>query len=466
MPLLAPPPELPPPPADGVGSLGTAVPGPQSVAWLARLKRVESPGVTFVVPGFPIVWSSARGACVRDVDGNTYLDATSAFGVGFVGHAHPRVVEAATHQAQRLPHGMGDVHPPTARIALLEVLADWAPGDLGHGVLCTSGSEAVEVALKTAVRATGRPGVLAFHGAYHGLGTGALDTTSRRAFRDPFAALLGRNTLFLPWPDADTPPCGVAAADVCAHVLARVDEALGHPAAGGLPVGAVIVEPIQGRGGCRIPPAGFLPGLRAACDRHGALLVLDEIYTGFGRTGVRFACDAEAVVPDLLLVGKALGGGFPIAACLGRPGVMAAWGESSGEALHTSTFLGHPVACAAALATLAVIETEGLIERARATGVRLLADLQMAFAGLRSVHSVRGRGLLLGIELRDPHSGLPGTALAWSTTVEALRRGLIVLPAGSYGEVVQLAPPAVLTDTQRDWLVATLAAALQAASGA
>ena len=462
----APPPHVPPPAGDAVGALCTAVPGPASQAWLARLKCVESPDVTFKAADFPVVWASARGSCVRDVDGNTYLDATSAFGVAFVGHAHPRVTEAAARQAQQLPHAMGDVHPSAVRIALLEALAEWTPGDLGHGVLCTGGSEAVEVALKTALRATGRPGVIAFHGGYHGLGTGALDTTSRRAFRDPFAALLGRNTSFLPWPDSAAPPVGVAAAAVGAHALARVEEALGHPGAGGLAVGAVIVEPVQGRGGCRIPPDGFLAGLRAACDRHGALLVLDEIYTGCGRTGTRFACEADGVVPDVLLVGKALGGGFPIAACLGRPAVMAAWGESTGEALHTSTFLGHPVACAAALATLDVIRSEDLVLRARDNGARLLHDLQAATSGLRGVHAVRGRGLLLGVELRDPESGTPARAHAWRTTVEALRRGLIVLPAGCFGEVIQLAPPAVLTETQRDWLVATLAAALHAASDA
>ena len=454
------------PAPDALPHIVVAPPGPASKAWLERLRRVESPNVTAVSDEFPVVWASARGAAVRDVDGNTYLDATSAFGVALIGHSHPRVTAAAARQIQSLTHGMGDVHPPAVRIELLEALQEIAPGDLGRGVLCTGGSEAVEVALKTALLATGRPGIIAFSGSYHGLGHGALDATSRRDFRAPFAAQLARNTTWVPYPNPLHPPHGVAPGDVLGHILQRVEDALAHPAMGGLPVGAVLVEPIQGRGGSVVPPDGFLTGLRHLCDKHGALLICDEIFTGLCRTGRWFACDFEDVVPDLLCVGKALGGGFPVSACLGRPHVMAAWGESTGEALHTSTFLGHPVAAAAAVETLRILREEQTAQQAQQLGKQLQDQLKAALDGHPWVAQVRGRGLMLGIELAHPVTKAPGRDVAWRTVVEALRLGVLLLPCGIHGDVIQLTPPAVLTPQQRDVLVATVARAIVAASGA
>lgn len=461
---LTPLPDLPPLEPDGLPQLITPPPGPASRAWLQRLRRVESPNVTAIAHDFPVVWAQAAGGAVRDVDGNTYVDGTSAFGVALIGHGHPDVVAAAQRQAGQLVHGMGDVHPPAVRIALLEALQDLAPGDLGHAVLCTGGSEAVEVALKTALLATQRPGLIAFSGSYHGLGHGALDATSRRDFRGPFLSQVARNTTWVPYPNPRGLPPGVRPEALLEHTLGRVEEALAHPAMGGMPVGAVLVEPIQGRGGSVVPPDGFLRALRDLCDRHGALLILDEIFTGLGRTGRMFACEHENVVPDLLCVGKALGGGFPISACLGRPQVMAAWGESTGEALHTSTFLGHPVACAAALATLTVLADEQIALRSQESGERLLAMLRTRLSS-PWVADVRGRGLLLGVELRDPHTGTPARAQAWQTVVGALQRGVVLLPCGIHGEVVQLTPPATLTDAQTDSLVAGLVDALHAVTG-
>jgi 4-aminobutyrate aminotransferase-like enzyme len=214
-----------------------------------------------------------------------------------------------------------------------------------------------------------------------------------------------------------------------------------------------------------VPPDGFLRGLRDLCDAHGVLLILDEIFTGLGRTGRQFACNHEGVVPDLLCIGKALGGGFPLSACLGLPHVMASWGEARGEALHTSTFLGHPVACAAALATLAVMHDEGIAARAKQLGSLLLAELR---AGLTSpwVAEVRGRGLLLGVELHDPDTKQPAPRVVWRTVVEAMRRGILVLPCGVHGHVLQLTPPAVLTEAQRGALVEGLIGAVHAAIAA
>lgn len=459
MPGLAPPP-------DALPDVRVPPPGPLSRSWLARLKAVESPDVTAVSDDFPVVWASARGAAVRDVDGNTYVDATSAFGVALIGHGHPEVVAAARHQAGLLCHAMGDVHPSMARIELLELLQELAPGDLGHGVLCTGGSEAVEVALKTAVLATGRPGVVAFSGSYHGMGHGALAVTSRRDFRNPFSTQLAHNTVWVPFPDPLHPPRGVRSADLLAHVLGCVEAQLSHPAMGGVAIGAVLVEPIQGRGGTVVPPDGFLRGLRDLCDRTGTLLIFDEIFTGLGRTGTWFAGDHEGVVPDLLCVGKALGGGFPISACLGRPAAMAAWGEARGEALHTSTFLGHPVAAAAAVATLKVMQRERIPRLAAQVGAALEARLRQRLHGQPWVAEIRGRGLMLGVELRDPRTGQPARAAAWATVLAALQRGLLLLSCGVHGQVVQLTPPAVLTPAQIEAIADGLAAALDVATSA
>jgi 4-aminobutyrate aminotransferase/(S)-3-amino-2-methylpropionate transaminase len=395
--------------------LRTPIPGPRSRALAARLAEVESRNVTCVEPTPPIFWERAAGSNVWDVDGNRYVDLTAGFGVANTGHAHPRVVEAVVDQSERLLHAMGDVHPADAKVALLEALTRRFPGGgPARGVLGSSGSDAVETAIKTALVATGRPGLVAFEGAYHGLGFGALDATWRPLFREPFAARLPGATVFADFGDAD----GVRrAAESCP-----------------VPVGAVLVEPIQGRGGERIPPDGFLAGLRALCDAEGWLLIADEVYTGFGRTGRWFACDHEGVVPDLICVAKGLSSGMPISACLGRSVVMDAWPPSGGEALHTQTFLGHPPGCAAALASLAVIEEEKLVERAAETGARALVHLRARLSGVAGVADIRGRGLLLGIECDGPER-------AARTCAGALERGVIALSSGDDARVVSVTPP-------------------------
>jgi 4-aminobutyrate aminotransferase/(S)-3-amino-2-methylpropionate transaminase len=410
-------------------SLVTAVPGPRSRALAARLAAVESRNVTALAPEPPIFWERAAGANVWDADGNRYVDLGAGFGVANVGHAHPRVVEALAAQERSLLHAMGDVHPAAAKVALLEALAARFPGGgPTRAVLGSSGSDAVEVALKTALLATGRAGVVAFEGAYHGVTLGALDATWRRDFREPFADRLAGRTAFAHFGDA---------ADVTRAARAC-------PA----PVGAVIVEPVQGRGGERVPPPGFLRALRERCDAEGWLLIADEVYTGCGRTGRFFACEHEGVVPDLLCVGKGLGGGMPISACVGRAGVMDAWPVSHGEALHTQTFLGHPPGCAAALAALAVIDEEKLAARAAELGAVALAFLRDATRGNARVVECRGLGLLIGIECDAPASAL-------SACAEALRRGVIAIPSGDDGRVIAVTPPLVIG---RDALLAALAA--------
>ncbi len=439
------------------------LPGPQSQQWLQRLRACESPNVTAVGADFPIVWQQARGAVVQDVDGNQLLDLGSAFGVALIGHNHPEIVAAVHAQTDRLLHGMGDVHPPAVRIALLERLQQLAPGDLGHAVLCGGGSEAVEVAQKTALLATGKPGVIAFAGSYHGLGHGALSATSRRDFREPFSAHLSQHVSWVPFPQPLHPPAGVAADRVVEHVLGRVTDLLEHPSQGGIPIGAVLVEPIQGRGGSIVPPPEFLKQLAALCRDRGVLLIADEIFTGLGRTGQLWA--GGEVVPDLLCVGKALGGGMPISACLGRPEVMAAWGPSRGEALHTSTFLGHPVAAAAALATLDLIERDNIAGQAAEQGAAWLRELSEALRDVPGLVELRGAGLMIGIELADIKCKTAGQRV-WNWVVAALQQGIIVLPAGARGEVLQLTPPVSVTAEQRSIAVAALQRALWAAERA
>ncbi len=398
----------------------TSVPGPASLTLAKRLASAESHNVTCLDP-VPIFWQRARGANVWDVDGNRFVDLTAAFGVANIGHAHPAVVAAIAGQAAALLHGMGDVHPPALKVELLEALIALYPGGAdARGVLGSSGSDAVETAIKTAQLASKRPGILAFEGAYHGLAFGALDTTFRADFRDPFASRLPARTAFAPYGDL--------------AATRRVFEDCDFP------IGAVLVEPVQGRGGERVAPRGFLAELASWCRETGLLLIADEIYTGFGRTGRWFACEHEDVVPDLLCMGKGMASGMPISACLGRREVMDAWPVSSGEALHTQTFIGHPAGCAAALESMEVIASQGLVERAADVGMKALAHLETRCKDELAVVEVRGKGLMIGLEV-DPTVG------AARVCEQALGRGVIALPSGSRGEVVSITPPLVIDET-------------------
>lgn len=391
-------------------------PGPRSRALVDRLALRECPAITArrarraqalgVADTDPIVWAEALGSNVRDADGGVYVDMTAGFGVAAVGHRHPQVVAAGQAQLGRLPHAMGDAFPDPTRVALLEALARRT--GLDRGILGCSGSDAVDAALKTARVATGRERILAFEASYHGLATGVLATTHYKAsaFATPFAGRLGSVVDHVPF--GTTPP------DLSAY-------------------GAVLVEPIQGRGGMRPAPAGWLADLRSRCSRDGALLVLDEIFTGCGRTGSWFAAQAEGVLPDLICVGKGLASGFPISACMGRAEVMDAWGASRGEALHTQTFLGNPVGCAMALACLDVLATDGLPDRAARVGTAWRE-------GLGRFGVVRGRGLMLGLALDD----------ALGVSRRLMAEGWIALPAGVDGEVLGLSPALNISESLLD----------------
>lgn len=423
-------------------------PGPASRALAARLRRAESRNVTWLGDDFPVFWTDAQGANVRDADGNVYLDLTGAFGVALTGHGDPRVRAALQGQGGRLMHGMGDVHPSEAKVRLLEALQRVLPwGDETRAVLASTGSEAVEIALKTALLATGRPGVVAFEGGYHGLTMGALAATARPDFRSPFAARLYEGVVHLPFPaeasegGALEPGTGDPAA-----VLEALGRALERGAPNGDPIGAVVLEPVQARGGVRVLPSGFAAALGDLAREHGALVVADEVFTGLGRCGAVLASELVGLAPDVVCLGKVLGGGLPLSACVGSAAVMDAWPPSPGEALHTSTFLGHPLACAAGVAVLEQVEA-GLPGRAAAVGERLRTALTPALDAVPGLGPVRGLGLLLGIPLIDEGGG-PRRGGAIEVATRALTEGVLVLPAGDVGHVVELTPSVVLTDAQ------------------
>jgi 4-aminobutyrate aminotransferase/(S)-3-amino-2-methylpropionate transaminase len=391
----------------------TEVPGPSSRAWVDRLAARECPAITArrsrrasalgAAADDPIVWDQAAGANVWDVDGNRFVDLTAGFGVASAGHRNPAVVAAGSAQLARLPHVMGDAYPDTTRIELLERIAELT--GLDRAILGSSGSDGVEAALKTGRMLSGKSGVLAFTGGYHGLSYGALAVTGYHgeSFRGPFQAQLGTH---------------VVRSEFGGEIPDLSD------------IGTVIVEPVQGRGGMREPPAGWLGALADKARAAGAALVFDEVYTGFGRTGDWFAFQDEAVRPDILVLGKGMAGGFPISAAVGTAEAMDAWGASRGEALHTQTFLGNPVGCAMALACIG--ELEGIIPEVPETSEWLRDELT------RRGHVVRGRGLMLGIELGD--------TLALSRSL--LRKGFIVLPAGEHAEVLGITPPLTITRPQ------------------
>ncbi len=422
--------------------------------WLDVLRDYESRNIVFIERNgaWPIVWERARDVFVRDANGKRYLDLTAAFGVAAAGHANPRVVKAGQKQMARLLHAMGDVHPTARKAQLTRKLsqitfARWSANKTsGKVIFGNSGFEAVEAALKTALLATGKQGVVAFTGAYHGLGYGALNTTHREFFRGPFHSQLREFGHFVQFPARSG---DVAAVEWIIRRLFRREW-----------IGAILVEPVQGRGGIHVPPPTFLPMLRKICDELGALLILDEIYTGFGRTGKWFACEHQVVVPDLICLGKALTGGFPLSACVGRADIMdAAWPASRGEAIHTSTFLGHPVGCAMALAQINEIEKRKLPERSAELGEFLLGELQSKISPPKFQIAVRGLGLMAGIELQLP-DGRPATDAVMRAIKAMLRRGYILLPEGEHGNVISFTPPLTITKKQLAKTVTALAEVL------
>ncbi len=437
------------------------------------LREYESRNVLFIEPdgSWPIVWERAQGVHIRDAAGKKYLDLTAAFGVAAVGHANPNVVRAGQKQMAKLLHAMGDVHPHALKAQLARELSRltferWAKANRqsaigsrqsGKVIFSNSGFEAVESALKTAMLATGKRGVIAFEGAYHGLGYGALNATYREHFRNPFRSQLREFGHFVPFPTissrrrrekSDSKKTQLETRDLVSYKELETIESRIRQIFRREKIGAILVEPVQARGGINIPPPEFLPLLRNLCDEFGALLILDEIYTGFGRAGKWFACEHSGVAPDLICLGKALTGGFPLSACVGRADLMdAAWPASTGEAIHTSTFLGHPVGCAMALAQISEIRRLKLCERSVALGNFLLKQLSILHPPSSMLLSARGLGLMAGVELTLPN-GKPATEATLAAIKKLLHRGYVFLPEGEHGNVISFTPPLTITKTQ------------------
>lgn len=408
---------------ENLPSIRGPVPGPLSRALVDQLALHECPAITSrrarrasmlgLADDDPFVWAQALGANVVDADDNVFVDLTAGFAVALLGHRPPSVVAAVRDQSDRLLHAMGDAWPDVARIRLLQALAEVAPPGLHKALLGLSGSDAVDAAVKTARLASGRAGVLTFEGGYHGLALGVVGLQAyKQSFTDPFRDITHGHTSSLPFG--------------CA--LSEVEAAL-RPGT----IGLVLIEPIQGRGGVRSAPDGWLAELVELAHRHGALVAFDEIQCGLGRSGKMWASEHDGAVPDLLCTGKALGGGFPISACLGTEAAMDAWGASKGEALHTQTFLGHPIGCAAGLAMLQTAAATDLPARCADRGQALRGALtDRGFA-------VRGRGLMLAVPIGPE---------AFPVCRKLQQRGFIVLPCGIAGDALCLTPPVTLTNAQ------------------
>lgn len=378
-----------------------------------------SPGIARLLQfaGFGDLEVSAQGCTIRTASGADYLDFLGGFGVFSLGHRHPHVVEAVHRQLDRMPLSTRTFfNEPQARLAAR--LAAIAPGTLQYTFFSNSGTEAVEAALKIARIATGRTDFVSTVGAYHGKSMGSLAATGREKYRKPFEPMVP-GYRHVPFDDLD------AAADA-------IDE---HTA-------AIIIEPVQGEGGIITAAPGYLLGLRALCDRRGILLIVDEVQTGLGRTGAMFACQHEGVVPDILTLAKALGGGvMPIGATLGTPAV---WERAFGKnpLIHTSTFGGNQLACAAGLAALDVIESERLPACAVERGAQVVsAAREVQAAHPQTVTAVRGIGLMIGVEFATQDEA--------ELTINGMaRRGVIAAYTLNNPRVIRIEPPLILTQQQ------------------
>lgn len=401
-------------------------------------------------PGQPpagIVFARGLGANVFDSDGNRYVDLAAGFGALLLGHSHPEIVKTVQRQSEQLMQALGDLYPSEVKIELLERLTALYPGD-ARALLGQSGSDAVSAALKLAVLHTGRSGVIALSGAYHGLGYGPLSLLGLRAsYREPFTAQLNPRVRFIDYP-ADQPALESA--------LARLDSELSRG-----DIGAIVVEPILGRGGAIVPPKGFLSAVAERARTSGALFVADEVWTGLGRSG-RMLQSTTEVVPDLICLGKGLGGGLPISALIGRAEIMRSWSRDA-EVVHTSTFAGAPLSCAAALATLSVLQTEALDERAKTLGEEFLRALQGALAGAPLSALVRGQGLMIGVEVMDS-SGVSPSAIGFNLQRALLERGYITSTGGGQREVLVLTPPLNISKAQLFGFIPQLLSCLKEAA--
>lgn len=400
-------------------------------AVIEQYQSYINPGLASLMKfgGFGDVEETAQGCVLRTLGGQEYLDFLGAYGVFTVGHRHPRVLEAVRAQLDRMPLSSRTFFNARAG-ELAQRLAEVTPGDLQYTFFCNSGTEAIEGALKMVRIASGKTNVVCTIGAFHGKTMGALSATGREAYKRSFEPLIPGFT-HVPFDDPDA-------------VEAAIDQ----------DTAAVLVEPIQGEGGIICPSPGYLQALRRICTDRGVYLVLDEVQTGLARTGAMFACNHSGVVPDIMTLAKALGGGvMPIGAVVGTAEV---WERTFREnpLIHTSTFGGNPLACAAGIATLDVIRDEGLVDAARERGAQLLAGLQAVRDRFpEALVAARGQGLMLGVEFSVKD-------VAELTINGMARRGVIAAYTLNNPRVIRFEPPLVVTAQQVDTAIAAFSEAV------
>ena len=430
-------------------SLRTGIPGPNSREILERKARVVADPLSVYLS---IVAAEGRGSTLTDVDGNTFIDFTGGVGCLNVGHAHPHVVEAVQDQAARFLHTDFTIVPYEVYVTLSERLLAVAPfSGPAKAAFFNAGTEAVENAVKFARAYTRRPALIAFEGGFHGRTLLSLTLTSKTTpFKDgfgPFAPEVYR----VPFPYEYR---GISAADA----LGALERAFTTQVARDS-VAAIVLEPVQGEGGFVVPPREFVAAVREICDREGIVFIVDEVQTGFGRTGRMFAIEHFGVEPDLLTVAKSIAAGLPLSGVLGKAEIMDAPGDNA----VGGTFVGNPVAQAAALAVLDVFEEEGLVDRAEGIGDAIRGRMLAWQEHHPQIGDVRGLGAMLAIELvRDPESKEPAPELASRVAEEAAQRGLLLLKAGVYSNCIRVLCPLVITDAELEEALGAWGEALDA----
>ncbi len=439
---------------------------------LTQMRPTTTPDWLALRDGVPSVWARytdlvlerGSGSWVETIDGERYLDYTSGIGVTNTGHAHPHVVAAIADQAARVIHAQQNIvyHKPGLelhdRLPRLFPAAALAADEPISLFLSNSGAEAIEASVKLAKAATRRPLIVAFRGGFHGRTHGTMALTSSGVrIRGHYEPLMG-GVHFVPFPDPLRLGGGSADAAV-ERTMASIDElfaTLCQPD----DVAAFLVEPILGEGGYVVPSDTFLARLREVADRHGILLIADEVQTGFGRTGRFFAAEWTTALPDIIVMAKGIASGMPLSGIMARRSLMDAFVPGS----HGGTYGGNAVSCAAALATLDVIADEGLVANAERQGARLLAGLRDAAAGVANVAEVRGRGLMVAIEFAEPGTLKPRPDLAKALLAAALQRKLLLLSCGTWAQAVRIIPPLVTTDDEIDQSLAILRESLTSIS--
>ena len=426
----------------------TALPGARAQAIVERDHKVLSPSYT---RDYPLVVDHGQGCIIEDVDGNRFLDFNAGIAVAATGHCHPRVVEAIQHQAARLIHMSGTDFYYENMVELAEKLAAIAPlGDVARRVYFgNSGTEAIEAAMKLARYHTGRDKFIAFRGGFHGRTFGALSLTGSKVVQRKGFGPLVPGVFHAQFPDSYRRPEGTTPDDHAMSCVEAIEEHLFRTSLPPEEVAAIVVEPIQGEGGYVVPPKVFLEELARLAQRHGILLVFDEIQSGLGRTGKMWAADHFGVTPDIITVAKGIASGMPLSAIVSRAEVMN-WGPGA----HASTYGGNPVAVAASLATIELLERE-LVANAARIGGHLMNRLRSWPAKFKTVGDVRGLGLMIGIEMvRDQTTKERAPELRDRLVTMAFERGLLVLGAGR--NVLRLCPPLIVTRDQADFAVDTL----------